>query len=771
MKRIIPLLVFFAFIILAKSGNAQSVTLSRVEGLKGPDTVLTGQVIDFYVRMTSNDIYYSGFSSGFRVYSNDDVNWTATYPDTVSHGWKEFFDLFFKRIPLNVDGIGADTVGYAGAKFESTGLPPNFDEEAFKISIGPISTAYHKKEICLDSSFYPNAGLWKWSGPTVIPSWDGPHCFTIWDPLAPADPSNIVLSASSVDFVLTEGDPPPPVQTVTVSSDLNPFTVSVSESSSWISVAPSSGTTPLDVSVSVNPGGLSFGTYYDSVMVTAPLADNSPQWFYVNLTINPPPAEIQLNPGQFYFNAVAGEANPDSRILEIINTGVAQLNWSLSNSESWLSFDTYSGIDDAQVNVMVDITGLAFGEYYDTIIVTDPDAVNSPQTVPVFLSVGSDLPLIAVDSAFNTVIVQAGEITADPRMLHITNGGSGTMTFSLSENSSHIISLSPLSGLVPDSVEVGLKVIGGAPGDDYYDTLWIHSDEAVNSPFPVVFWFHFVEFAEQLYVTPKTISFDVYGCSMGRDNLYPQKSFSIDYLPQLEPLTYNLSYDTTYFNLEVTNGTYPFNIRLVAKKPTIPIGTYYDTIQVSAINAINSPQLVIVEYNVLEPETPEMFLQHGNLNLTYQETETPKVTKIGVINKNPGCMPWQMAEDASWIFPDKLASDVPGFVNLGVTLTGHPMGEYFDTLLFTAEDAFNSPQSVPVSLIVWRYRGDVNFDGYIAIDDVVLLINYLFGDGFPEPYPENRVADVNCDLKLDIDDLVYLIEYGFGLGPKPCTNP
>jgi predicted outer membrane repeat protein len=64
--------------------------------------------------------------------------------------------------------------------------------------------------------------------------------------------------------------------------------------------------------------------------------------------------------------------------------------------------------------------------------------------------------------------------------------------------------------------------------------------------------------------------------------------------------------------------------------------------------------------------------------------------------------------------------------------------------------------------------GDANSSGDVDIDDVVYLINYIFGGG-PPPDPL-EVGDVDCSGFIDIDDVVYLINYIFAGGPEPCAS-
>ncbi len=62
-------------------------------------------------------------------------------------------------------------------------------------------------------------------------------------------------------------------------------------------------------------------------------------------------------------------------------------------------------------------------------------------------------------------------------------------------------------------------------------------------------------------------------------------------------------------------------------------------------------------------------------------------------------------------------------------------------------------------------------DPAVDIDDVVLLINYIFASGTP-PNPL-AAGDANCsggEVPVDIDDVVYLINFIFAGGPEPCAE-
>jgi Leucine-rich repeat (LRR) protein len=98
-------------------------------------------------------------------------------------------------------------------------------------------------------------------------------------------------------------------------------------------------------------------------------------------------AKINLSHSRLYFGAVGSEGISNAQTVLLSNSGNGSLNWSASNSSTWLSFDPSSGTGDSLLSVSVDPSGLAVGSYTGAIIVTDPNAANSPQSITVLLHV------------------------------------------------------------------------------------------------------------------------------------------------------------------------------------------------------------------------------------------------------------------------------------------------------------------------------------------------------------------------------------------------
>jgi hypothetical protein len=62
--------------------------------------------------------------------------------------------------------------------------------------------------------------------------------------------------------------------------------------------------------------------------------------------------------------------------------------------------------------------------------------------------------------------------------------------------------------------------------------------------------------------------------------------------------------------------------------------------------------------------------------------------------------------------------------------------------------------------------GDIKVDGKIDAADIVYLINYLYLQGPPPPWPLPR-ADVKPTGVIDAADVVYMVNYLYLSGPKP----
>ncbi|HWR84263.1 MAG TPA: hypothetical protein VN285_13265 [Candidatus Deferrimicrobium sp.] len=659
---------------------------------------------------------------------------------------------------------------FGWAKLLGSAIGPSSSRRMFASYYFTLSNWSASDSIVVDTLLFSPATVYQFisvGNKIYHPYWLGKK--VVYDPNRPA---NLIVSPDSLYFTAVQGGSSPPPQAFTISSDGAPLNFNIIESIPWAIPSPITGTTVKGINVLINIIGLTAGTYADSLRVESAGAANSPQYVKLVLVVTPPPPRIGASPSSFIFNAIAGGSNPAPKTLTIKNTGGSTLNWTVAKSQSWLTLVPTAGVDSGDVSVQVDITSLPFGTYYDTIVVADPAATNSPVRVPVTLTVASDLPVIAVDSSFNYIVVPSGVSSVPPRDILIKNLGGGTLNFSLSETSSRIFTLTPSSGTADQTVTVGFKIIGGEIGVDYYDTLWVNSNEAVNSPYPVVFLFHYVEEAALLSVTRDTIKFDIYQCDMGYGNEMPSVIVGVSNLGGDDPLPYVLLYESMYFTTDVDSGVAPSSFMVTASDLQLPLGPYYDTILVVAQKAFNNPKTVIVKFNMIAGTTqPQIHLLNTYYPIPAQENGGPQSLRaFAVYNRYGGCMPWEITENVPWMDPEPDSGDVVGESYLAVDGSGYVFGQYPDSFFVHAPSASNTPRRVLLLLQVWRFHGDWDYNAEINIADLVANVDFLFNSG-PFPQPEIIVGDLDCNFMINVADLTYFVDYMFNHGPIPCGNP
>ncbi|TLY16885.1 MAG: hypothetical protein E6K69_03110 [Nitrospirae bacterium] len=201
-------------------------------------------------------------------------------------------------------------------------------------------------------------------------------------------PPTIGLSPTSLSFTGVQGGTNPANQTLNLTntggSTLN---WSVSDTATWLTLSPTSGTAPGSATASVNLTGLTAGTYNATITVTATGATNTPQTVPLTLTVTAAPPTIGLSLTSILFTGVQSGANPTNQTLSFTNTGGGTLNWSVSDNSAWLTLSPASGTVPGSTTMSVNTSGLTAGTYNATITVTATGATNTPRTVPVTLTV------------------------------------------------------------------------------------------------------------------------------------------------------------------------------------------------------------------------------------------------------------------------------------------------------------------------------------------------------------------------------------------------
>ncbi|MFH2049234.1 MAG: hypothetical protein ABIJ12_07290, partial [bacterium] len=272
----------------------------------------TDQLVIEYWAYTDETVL--GFSSGFD-WDNPNMQITsATSGVTNAFTIKSYFEN---------DNMAMTNTNhrflYGGLDF-GLGLAPASNRRLWATYTCTVSGWDSSSVINIDTLTFSAASTWLFStdAGNVYPIWAG--ALEIRDSsYHPPAPANLVVNQSVLNFTAVEGGTNPANKLFNVASDADPLGFNITEftGSAWLSAAPLTGTTPLDISVAINITGLADGSYKDTLVVASGTAVNSPQYVEVNLTVTPAPSNLVVSETELNFTAVEGGANPSNKLFNI----------------------------------------------------------------------------------------------------------------------------------------------------------------------------------------------------------------------------------------------------------------------------------------------------------------------------------------------------------------------------------------------------------------------------------------------------------------------
>lgn len=308
----------------------------------------------------------------------------------------------------------------------------------------------------------------------------------------------VSTSPTSLSFSGTQGGINPPAQSLTFwkgGDKTKNWTVSAANT--WLSVTPSAGTISKEqdqIAVNVNMSGLSAGSYSSSVIIsTEGFKGRYVQTLVpVTLTIvgaTAPVPSIQLTPTTLSFSGSAGGTNPTAQLISLTNPTGGTLSWSLSDNAAWLSLSTVSGTTTTEtdsVSASVNLAGLAAGTYTAAITISAAGATNTPQIIPVSLTVSAPAltsPVIGLSLTSLSFAGTAGGTNPAPQSFTVSNTGGGTLTWTAGDNASWL-TLSAATGTNTGTIAASVNLTGLAAGT-YSGTITVAATGATSKTLPV----------------------------------------------------------------------------------------------------------------------------------------------------------------------------------------------------------------------------------------------------------------------------------------------
>jgi predicted phage tail protein len=290
-------------------------------------------------------------------------------------------------------------------------------------------------------------------------------------------PPAIGLSPTSLSFTAQQGSGNPAAQTVTVSNTGGgTLTWAANDTAAWLALSPASGSGNGALTLTATTGSLTAGSYSGSVTVSATGAN--PVTIPVAFTVTPapvPPA-IGLSPTSLSFTAQQGSGNPAAQTVTVSNTGGGSLNWSVSHDATWLSHTPNTGTGPGTVTIGVNTGTLTAGTYSGQVTLWPTGG--SSVTVPVSFTVTAPPPQPTISFSPSSLGFSGTVGSSNPasKTIVVTNSGTGTLTWTATDNASWLTVSQSGSSLV-----AAVNTAGLAAGN-YSGVITITATGATNTP-------------------------------------------------------------------------------------------------------------------------------------------------------------------------------------------------------------------------------------------------------------------------------------------------
>lgn len=283
---------------------------------------------------------------------------------------------------------------------------------------------------------------------------------------------------SRLVFYMEKGGPAPESKTYPFTSPQIPinYTAQV-ETGTWLQVTPAAGTTPVDLTLSVNAAGLDAGTYKTNLYIDAGSLGRG--YSEVTLVITDSPKLFSV-PQTLTFSYNRGGLEPPSQLLFVAASSRSPADLTLSTQTAWLEIVKPTADRAAFFQIRANVSGLSLGTYDGSITVHVNEATYTDLVIPVKLSIlPPTKPLVSATGAVNSAT--QGSIAVGPNSIFSLYGdglgGAGITKVYLQGRSVPIYSAQPdqINFLVPD-------FINGYPSATIeVEVLGVKSD-AVNLP-------------------------------------------------------------------------------------------------------------------------------------------------------------------------------------------------------------------------------------------------------------------------------------------------
>lgn len=616
---------------------------------------------------------------------------------------------------------------------------------------------------------------------TLLEAWNSPTFIPVTLTVVDSSGYTLATSLAYIDFTLNVGESMAAESLhvyETSGANIEFWTYNYSD---WLYVDTVWGeqVTPATIMVVASASGLSPGVYGDSLMISAYEAETIV--VPVSLTIEGSGGDYSIltTPQSLDMSLFPGSA--ESTSLEVYEE-FGRLVWFEVNENSpWLGvFGEPPLVTPTMLNVVFDASDLSAGFYHDSIHIypADDTMLFDPVAVPVTLTVLDGMPDVhALPDNFEFSIEYGGSIRDIGTFVYEQSGMSVPFSVQKQNNSAWLQVQDSQGWVTPDSVHFDIFMAGYEPGQ-YADTLIIFN------PLDDTLWYEPVYIPIVVTLTDDPGEYVVEASPYYLDISLAAGGFRSDTIHVHE--VYGHSVPFMFWNREpwlfidtfldsIPPYYTPLTLHLYTDASSLSPGYYIDTIFIYPDSIPFEPAAVPVFLTVtgdttgyVVETTPTSF----EVTLNYGEFVYDSLYVYEVYDRH---VPFTFDNDKYWVFIEPLGMppySTPYMLTVVIDSDTLSAGTHVDTIrIYPGSRGMPfAPVSVPVAMTVvsGTVCGDADGSGRIDIDDIVTMINHVFGGGALNVPTE--AADVDCDGVIIIDDIVIVITYIFMGGPPPCDG-
>ena len=201
-----------------------------------------------------------------------------------------------------------------------------------------------------------------------------------------------VPAGNQVSFQYQRTGPAPASQKVTINatgSSIVFYTgTATGDGGKWLKVSPDVTATPSDITVSVDPQGLTVGQYYGVIVLTD--ASGAAPASYIPVSLQVSDTAILTVPSQtLSFAARVGAVSTAPQTIVVKGTMSASNFQVNTNGANWLQVNPTTGVTDATLSAVASPGSMPAGLYFGVVSIEIPGIAASQQYVPVVFTLSA----------------------------------------------------------------------------------------------------------------------------------------------------------------------------------------------------------------------------------------------------------------------------------------------------------------------------------------------------------------------------------------------